>query len=395
MSISREPISALNAGMSVRGLFRTAQGRFLRSSWRRRLLAALIVEVLVTGVTFAIGLDWIRTAIVTAIALAITGIVLQFSRVLLTTILVIGWSVGISPALAAGLLSQMVKHGAPVYIRDVAGASVSLSLGAALLAVAAHRWSRGRPAVTVFLALAASIALPFYILSVFPQSGLLSVYATMGLILVLRCGLWDALFGAYAQFRTRHVGDDVLARYAVLESAQTSGIADLSASTHVLEPAVLAAGKRRKFDTGNVSMAVVLDESGRAAVCAWIQTTKDVTETVASGIHIHGVDVAHAVDRLTALRRRYARVLGIPAARVGMFLVVSSVGRPGHNPVGVARTVGLFAAKTGEIARDTLTICGANDLGRQLGSQPSASRLQRPLSRARLLLSGQAGRSDV
>lgn len=337
-------------GISARATYRTRRARYAQMSWSSRLIAFAAFSV--TGL--ALGLAghypwWAGLAGGAGLALVLAALLAAPSALILGLVLIAYVPVALSTS-AVYAAAPVADH--QIYAVDAFGAFTSLLFAAAIATWVSVRFSRGRPWVTLALALGSTTVVGYILVLTFPALGLYAAYASIAAVLVFRCGGWAWLSGVaglgIARLRSsgaRDVAADSDALSAWLRKAEaeqaTAAALDSLDSNHALFHD-MKIGKHP-----NPLAHLVIGPAG-VFLIASVSTSGPITETASQGVQVPGVPLGVLTSTLLEQRRIVARTLKMKESDLALMIVVHADGDAAL-PGNMRRNLAVFGRTDGEL----------------------------------------------
>jgi hypothetical protein len=356
-------------GASAQGAYRSQRARLTKMTWKGRLAGLLAMAAAGAIVAQAAGVHPIAgAAIAASVILAVTALIVAPQALAVIAVLA-GFAVLSLPLGAA--LTAAGSQGTTV---DPVGGALSLMVTALVATWFAVRYSRGRPWVTLALALGSTIPFAAVLMAFAPELGLNAARIPLAVVLALRCGGWAWLTGLTG------LGLDSLRKLNGAENRT------LGTSTQLTRPsswlakseaeratAAALAGLPDSFTafhdvtirkTGIVAPHVVIGPSG-VALLASVSTPGPITESALAGVNIPGVEVGPLAASLLRQRRLLSKNLSVKETDIAILLVVHGRTKTAVN-ADMRRTLAVFDQASGELPTAHLTILGVEMLTSEL-----------------------------
>jgi len=353
-------------GTSSTAAYRTQRARFQSLSWRTRI--TLLVAAIVAGIISAAAANMdllLGAAIAAGLLLALSAVFVAPQSLYIVAVL------GMYAPIAVGagmLLESQALNG---FVGDPAGAAANLFVAALFATWASVRFSRGKPWVTLALALLSTFTVAMALVYVFPPLGLTAAYISMASVLALRCGGWAWISGVFGLAIDEIRGaapkpkdsatdtlDDRATKSAMLLRAKaeqrTASVLESMDSSH----SVFHDVRLRKAATSLPHL--VIGPAG-VFVVASISTRGPITENARDGVNVGGVNLGEVAASLIQHQLLVAKMLKMRSKDIAAVIVVHP-DKEGAVAEGTRRTLAIFDAYSGELPTAQVVLVSADML---------------------------------
>lgn len=340
-------------GTSSTAAYRTQRARFQSLSWRTRL-TLLGAGIIAGGISAAAANmnPLLGASIAAGLILALTAVFVAPQSLYIVSVLTlyvpISWGAG-------ALLESRALNG---FLGDPAGAASNLFVAALFATWASVRFSRGKPWVTLALALTSTFTVAMALVYVWPALGLTAAYLSMVGVLALRCGGWAWLSGVVGL-----AVDEIRGAAPSPKNTQPQSLDDLSTKSAMLLRAKAEQGTATVLSDLDSDHAVFHDVRVRKAssslphlvvgpagvfVLASISTRGKITETARDGVNVSGVNLGEVAASLLQHQMLVAKMLKMRTKDIAAVIVVHAE-NGGVVAEGTRRTLAIFDAYSGEL----------------------------------------------
>lgn len=295
-------------------ILRGAAAAYRRTSWRRRLMsAALLLGILAAGCVSQHVAPWLPVLIGAGVLFTL-HLVLRFPGATATVLVLAAFAPLATPI---GLLYTLAATNGRA---DFSTSGLTLLAASILVALLAHRTSRGRAWLTTLYALAAVALVGPLLLRVLPSLGFLVAYLCAGLVLFLRGGGWPRMRGTTRRLRRRFSRKPQEPRTQAAEEQATAALlADLDASHVVLHGLLLPNGTAADHLVVGPGGIFLIDSQAR---------TGRVREDAKRGLVHRDEPLASSFAALLTARSAVATELHVPVDEITPLVVIHQARLP-------------------------------------------------------------------
>lgn len=370
--LSRKPSRARvhgRSGVSARAAYRTQRARFQKMSWRGKLAALAFIAA--AGAVCALSVNvnaLVGAGIGAALGLALAAVLAAPNALIILCMLAVYAAFSYYPG---GLYTAL---GSNFKASDPFGGSLALMMAAFLATWASVRFSRGRPWVTLALALGSTWTVGFVLGFLFPPLGLNAARLSIIAVLAVRCGGWDWVSGGFGLFldKIRNMGKSAEAEpQPTIGKAKAKNAPQISAWLNRAEAEdktaeILAAlgTSYHVFHDVQVpkkagSLAHLIIGPSGWYMATSVSTEGLIHETPREGLVVPDVEIGAVAATLMHQRRRLARALHIKEEELQALIVAHST-----NPenVNVHKTLAVYEAGAGELPTGQVALLSPDKL---------------------------------